>query len=215
MHTKSLFFNFTFSFLLIFQFSCNNNSDWVEYDKIEIVRSTRDSTYYLDGKHFEGKIKKINKDGFESTIFNVKNGILNGAYFEFFNNGNSKIKSSYKGGKLEGKFISYYENKNIKEETNFNQGLINGNRKLYWSNGSIKELSILKFGVLTGECLFYYSNSNLRKKILFDNYGNRDGVWLDYYQNGYIKNEIEYKSGKIIVPMKKYDRNGNLLKTSL
>jgi antitoxin component YwqK of YwqJK toxin-antitoxin module len=48
---------------------------------------------------------------------------------------------------------------------------------------------------------------------LFDKYGNRDGVWLDYFQNGNIKSKIEYKSGVIINPLQKYDVNGNLLKT--
>ena len=53
---------------------------------------------------------------------------------------------------------------------------------------------------------------NQEKKILFDEYGNRDGVWFDYFQNGNIKSEIEYKSGVIVKPMRKYDVNGNLLK---
>ena len=59
--------------------------------------------------------------------------------------------------------------------------------------------------------MFFYSNSNKRKKILFDQFGNRDGIWKDYYPNGKIKSEIEYKSGVIISTTKKYDLNGKIL----
>ena len=81
---------------------------------------------------------------------------------------------------MDGNYISYFNNQNINQETNYKEGLINGERKTYWLNGSIKESSKLRLGVITGECLFYYSNSNPRKKIMFDEFGNRDGVWIDY-----------------------------------
>jgi len=206
---KNLFY--ILLFLNLIHFSCKKNDNWVDYNKVEIVRSSRDSTFYLKGKLYDGEIKKINKKGDVIFNFNVKNGRLNGHYSELFDNGNLKISSNYLEGKLNGKFISYYKNKKINEETFYINGLINGSRKLYWSNGSLKESSKLKLGVITGECLFYYSNSNMRKKILFDQYGNRDGIWKDYYPNGKVKSEIEYKSGDIISPARKYDLNGKLL----
>ena len=91
-------------------------------------------------------------------------------------------------------------------------GLINGERKSYWINGAIKQSSFFKSGVLYGESNFYYSSSQLRKKISFDLYGNRDGVWLEYYSNGKIKEKIEYESGIISVPIIKYDINGEIIK---
>lgn len=200
--------------LFVLQLSCEQKNDWSDYNEIDVVRTPRDSTFYLNGKLFDGIIKKFDKKGNQILEFNVNNGKLNGSYIELYINGNIKLKSNYFAGKLDGDYISYFRNKNISEETFYKQGLIDGRRKTYWLNGSLKELSELKLGALKGECIFYYSNSNPRKKILFDEYGNRDGVWLDYFQNGNIKSKIEYKSGVIIKPLKKYDVNGNLLKTS-
>ena len=198
--------------LVVVQFSCEQKVDWIDYKELEIVRTPRDTTFYYNGKLLNGTIKKFDNQDNQILEFNVKNGILSGNYIVFYNNGNVKLKSNYNRGKLDGKYISYFINKNINQETYYKDGLINGQRKTYWLNGSIKELSELKLGALKGECIFYYSNSQPRKKILFDEYGNRDGVWLDYFQNGNIKSKIEYKSGVIISPMLKYDVNGNLLK---
>ena len=198
-------------FFFVMLLSCEENNDWFDYKEIDVVRTTRDSTYYIKGRLLNGLVKKFDKKGNHILEFSVMNGILSGNYIEFYDNGNVKLKSNYKKGKLDGKFISYFLNNNINEETNYKEGLINGNRKTYWLNGSVKELSRLKLGALKGECIFYFSNSKPRKKIFFVEYGNRDGVWLDYFQNGNIKTEIEYKSGVIISPMRKYDVNGNLL----
>lgn len=200
--------------LFVFQLSCEQTNNWIDYNEIDVVRTPRDSTFYFNGKLFNGMIKKFDKNGNKIVEFNVKNGELNANYIEFYSNGNIKLKSNYFSGKLNGEYISYFKNKNINEETYYKEGLIDGKRKTYWLNGSIKEISELKLGALKGECIFYYSNSNIRKKILFDNYGNRDGVWIDYFQNGNIKSKIEYKSGVIINSLQKYDVNGNFLKTS-
>ncbi len=92
-------------------------------------------------------------------------------------------------------------------------GLINGRKKkLLGLMGAIKQSSFFKSGVLSGESNFYYSSSQLRKKISFDLYGNRDGVWLEYYSNGKIKEKIEYESGIITFPIIKYDINGEIIK---
>ena len=199
---------------VLMHFSCEQKISWLDYKELDIVRTSRDTTYYYDGELLNGMVKKFDYKGNCILEFNVKNGILNGNFIEFYIDGNVKLKSNYNRGKLDGKYISYFINKNINQETYYKDGLINGQRKTYWLNGSIKELSELKLGALKGECIFYYSNSQPRKKILFDKYGNRDGVWLDYFQNGNIKSEIEYKSGVIVSPMRKYDVNGNLLKES-
>ena len=104
-------------FLTLINSSCKKNNDWVNYNEIEIVRSSRDSTFYFRGKLFDGEIKKFDKQGNIMLNFNVKDGRLNGRYFEIHNNGNLKINTNYDEGKLNGEFISYFQNKNVKEQT--------------------------------------------------------------------------------------------------
>ena len=98
-------------------FSCEQKINWIDYKEIDIVRTSRDTTYYYDGELLNGKIKKFDDKGNCKLEFNVKNGILNGNFIEYYNDGNVKLKSNYNRGKLDGKYISYFINKNINQET--------------------------------------------------------------------------------------------------
>lgn len=193
-------------------FSCKADHSWKNIDKIDVVRTPRDSTYFFDSKPFNGTIKKLSSSNKQILVFNTTKGKLNGVFTEYFLNGNKKIERNYKNGILNGKYTSYFKNNMEKESYNYDMGLINGERKSYWINGAIKQSSFFKSGVLSGESSFYYSNSQLQKKISFDLYGNRDDVWLEYYSNGKIKEIIEYESGIITVPIIKYDINGEIIK---
>ncbi len=208
---KYILYNRVLIIILVF-FSCKADHSWKNIDEIDIVRTPRDSTYFFDSKPFNGIIKKLSPSNKQILIFNTIKGKLNGVFTEYYSNGNKKIERNYKNGILNGKYISYYNNNMQKEIYNYDMGLINGERKSYWINGAIKQSSFFKSGVLSGESNFYYSSSQLRKKISFDLYGNRDGVWLDYYSNGKIKEKIEYESGIITVPIIKYDINGEIIK---
>jgi len=197
--------------ILVF-FSCKADHSWKNIDQIDVVRTPRDSTYLFNSNPYSGTIKKINSSNIKILVFNTIKGKLNGVFTEYYLNGNKKIERNYKNGTLNGKYTSYFKNSQEKENYNYDMGLINGERKSYWINGAIKQSSFFKSGVLFGESNFYYSSSQLRKKISFDLYGNRDGVWLEYYSNGKIKEKIEYESGIITVPIIKYDINGEIIK---
>lgn len=203
---------FTTLCLLVIQFSCNKQVKWQNYDELEVVRTSRDSSYYFNGKLHEGLIKKLDENGQVFVKFSTKKGKLNGNYTKFYVSGNYHTKANYLNGELHGEFKTFFDNNILKEKIQYTKGLINGKRILYWQNGSIKESSILRSGVLTGECLFYYSNSNLRKKISFNEFGNRQGEWIDFFSNGNIKQKVIYSNGNILDPILKYDINGNPIK---
>ena len=113
-------------FLCLIQFSCKHKNGWVDYKEIDIVRTSRDTTFFYGGKLFDGKIKKFDKNGNQLLDFNIKKGKLSGNYIEYYNNGNVKLKTNYHRGKLDGNYISYFNNQNINQETNYKEGLING-----------------------------------------------------------------------------------------
>lgn len=71
----------------------------------------------------------------------------NGNYEEFFENGQSKIKSLYKNNLLEGDFIEYQEDGKIKQEIQYGNGKKNGFFKLY-ENGILNKSFIWLNGVL-------------------------------------------------------------------
>lgn len=198
-----------FLFLII---SCTGTPSFMPLDKLNVVKTSRDSTYYIDQKPFTGEVKKISDQGVTLESFFVREGKLDGKYQNFHPSGALKLSCNYVNGFLQGSWISYYENNQKNEVVLFDQGYMQGKRKSFWSNGLVKEENEFNRGVLTGVSNFYYSNGQLRKTIAFDFNGNRDGDWLDYHPNGKIKQKISYKSGKIIDSLKRYDLRGESVK---
>ena len=49
--------------LMVFQLSCEQKNNWFDYNEIDVVRTHRDSTYYINGKLLNGMIKKFDKKG--------------------------------------------------------------------------------------------------------------------------------------------------------
>ena len=178
-------------------FSCINTSEIVSVDEIEIIRTSRDSTYFKNGSLFTGQIKKIVDDK-ELLSFSVSSGKIDGQYVEYYLSGSKKNISNYKNGILDGRYTSYYDNDKLMEESHYKDGLMEGKRILRWSNGNIKEKNFLKKGAITGVSEFYYSNGNPRKVISFDKYNRRDGEWIDYHLDGKIKLKVVYESGKFL-----------------
>ena len=178
-------------------FSCTNSLEVVSIDEIEIIRTSRDSTYFKNGSLFTGQIIKI-VDHKELLSFSVNSGKIDGQYIEYYTSGSKKNISNYKNGILDGSYISYYDNEKLMEESHYKNGLMEGNRILRWANGNVKEKNFLKKGAITGVSEFYYSNGNRRKVISFDKYNRRDGEWIDYRLDGKIKLKVVYESGKFL-----------------
>ena len=177
--------------------SCTNRLEVVSIDEIEIIRTSRDSTYFKDGSLFTGQIIKIVDDK-ELLSFSVNRGKIDGQYIEYYTSGSKKNISNYKNGILDGNYISYYDNEKLMEESHYKNGLMEGNRILRWANGNVKEKNFLRKGAITGVSEFYYSNGNRRKVISFDTYNRRDGEWIDYDLDGKIKLKVVYESGKFL-----------------
>ncbi len=194
---KKILRNFPSFFIYLILFSCTDRSNVVSYNEIDIVRTSRDSSYLKDGLLYTGQIKKI-IDNKELLSFSVIDGKIDGKYIEYYPGGLIKNISNYKNGILDGKYNSYYQNNLLMEEYQYKNGLMEGKRILYWTNGNLKEKNFLRKGAITGVSEFYYSNGNPRKIISFDIYGRRDGEWVDYYFDGKIKLKVVYNSGKLL-----------------
>ena len=200
-------------FILLIIKACTITPSFTPLEKLNVVKTSRDSTYLMDKKPFTGQVKRISDLGVTLESFFVSQGKLDGEYQNFYSNGALKLSCAYVNGFLQGSWISFYENNQKSEIINYENGYMQGNRKSFWSNGLVKEENEFNRGVLTGVSNFYYSNGQLRKTIAFDFNGNRDGDWLDYHPNGKIKQKVSYKSGKIIDSLIRYNVEGEIVKT--
>ena len=178
-------------------FSCTDRLDVISYNKVEIIRTSRDSTYFKNGSLLNGLVKKKQYDK-EILSFSVKEGKIDGLYIEYYLSGSIKSQSNFKNGILDGKYSKFYDNDLLMEEFHYKNGLMEGERILNWRNGNLKEKNYFKRGAMTGASEFYFSNGNRRKIISFDVNGRRDGEWIDYNSDGKLKLKVIYKSGKVL-----------------
>ena len=192
----------TFLLCLIF-FSCMDKSNAVSLSEIDIVRTSRDSSYFKNGTLFTGFVKKYTDDR-ELLSFSVKDGKIDGQYIEYYSSGSIKKKTNFKNGILDGKYSKFYQNNLLMEEFEYKNGLMEGERILNWGNGNLKEKNFFKRGAIIGVSEFYFSNGNPRKIISFDANGRRDGEWIDYNSDGKIKLKVVYKSGVVIDSIAEY-----------
>tara|TARA_B100000963_G_scaffold361712_1_gene398867 strand:+ start:7785 stop:8390 length:606 start_codon:yes stop_codon:yes gene_type:complete len=183
--------------LCLILFSCADRLDVISYSEVDIIRTSRDSTYFKNGTLINGLVKKIQDDK-EILSFSVKEGKIDGLYVEYYSSGSIKSLSNFKNGILDGKYSKFYENDLLMEEFHYKNGLMEGERILNWGNGNLKEKNFFKRGAMTRASEFYFSNGNPRKIISFDVNGRRDGEWIDYDSDGKLKLKVVYKSGIVL-----------------
>lgn len=108
-----------------------------EYDRLNVTgyysNNQKDSTW----KEYDYKGKKVVKE------YNYRDGLLQGEYKEFFNDGNVNISGKYNGGLKEGHWDIYDSKNNIFESGDYSKG---------------KEIGIWEF----------YNNGTLFQKYNFD-----------------------------------------------
>ena len=112
------------------------------------------------------------------------NNLKQGIWRENWSNGDLKLETTYKDGKKDGLEITWYDHPDCVEQEAF-----------------------YKDGKLDGSVTHY---SKKCRKDFFEMYkkGVKDGVEVEYYNNGYLKAEGVYKNGNLNGYYSLYDRKG-------
>ncbi|MFZ4741569.1 MAG: toxin-antitoxin system YwqK family antitoxin [Bacteroidales bacterium] len=143
-----------------------------------------------------------------------ENGLKQGLWTEFYDNGAKKSDGKYKDNKKIGDWKFFYKNGNTEQEGMYNnKGNAQGEWKWYFNNGNelltqnfqdgIEEGLLMEYNdtgkvITKGEFLegqetgiWYY---NINNYVLEGKYidGKRDGVWKEYYPDGKLKFSGEY-----------------------
>jgi hypothetical protein len=69
-----------FSFKL---FGCGSKAEVTNYDRLKVVKTSRDSLFYLNDQLFSGEVYHNTLHGMPIRFFEVKEGKLNGEYRTF------------------------------------------------------------------------------------------------------------------------------------
>lgn len=131
---------------------------------------------------------------------------------------------------------TFYENKKVKEVIVLKNQIKHGKQKKYYDNGVLQSLIEYNNGKLCGKYLTYnrdgnpieiksYSCKNSRSQLqgkYLEYEGNvllkkgyfkdslMHGTWVQYYPNGILKSENNYKNGELVGEQKYYNNKGNL-----
>ena len=103
--------------------------------KNEYKRLIKKEQYFNDGPHLEYFHDKKRQVKFELHIIN---GERNGAFIEYYVNGQVKVNANYNIGEFDGPHKTYYENGKKSKDCNYEKGELHGEYKEYHENGNLK-----------------------------------------------------------------------------
>lgn len=131
---------------LLFSFSLAGQSKLISFEKLEMKKNEAGTpVYYLDGQTFSGKtydyyeqenislehylnnglltLKEGFRDGQKIEHAEFKNGILDGDYLKYFDNGQKYLAHHYKDGKMHGKQYGWKKDGSLRLVAEYNNGI--------------------------------------------------------------------------------------------
>ena len=93
--------------------------------------------------------------------FSIENGILEGPYSRFYDNGRLREEGNFSKGKMQGIIYYYYPNGQLKRITNYQFGIKNGEMVEYWSNGMMFAQFLFKNDRENGKQIIYSRTGNI------------------------------------------------------
>jgi antitoxin component YwqK of YwqJK toxin-antitoxin module len=176
------------------------------YAELEVIDSFPNRIiHYFDIKDNLTKVVKFNLDtvtevkyeegflefyhsslGIKSKDGTVKNGLEQGLWKRYNEDGVLIKEFHLKNGLDHGNRTDYYANGNIESISNWENDLQIGLAKYYYENGNIHEINSVLNKNLHGESIEYYESGQVETHEFFWN-GNRKDTGTNYYENGQVK----------------------------
>lgn len=153
----------------------------------------REINYSKDMRNGECKI--YDSDGSIKETKNYVNDYEEGISTSYDRDGCLTL-TTYKQGVPNGEYIKYYDNGNKKEIGYRTYDTITGNHKRFYENGNLQISTTLSYipdriGSYDGEYLEYWENGNIKIKTSYVN-GQVNGELLEYDENGELRYQGVY-----------------------
>ncbi len=126
----------------------------------------------------------------EYTVYRLKPEIKHGQYREFYKDGSKLVECNYKDGKLDGPLSSWFKK---------------GQKAL---EGALKD------GKKTGQFTEWHENGKKKFSYSFNDAGELDGAFIEFYDNEATMFEKTYSAGKLLPGTKYYKRDGTLKRSA-
>jgi len=91
-----------------------------------------------------------------------QNGVRNGPYETYYQNGQIEVQTNYLNGELHGLYEKYFSNGQIEIQTNYQNGKYQGSYLEYSSDGSLVKRTNFEDGEYHRSYFEYYQNGQMR-----------------------------------------------------
>ncbi len=148
----------------------------------------RTDLVYIEGFHYLGAKRSIGfmrrgekhgkwvlwyESGHKVGEFNYTDGVENGDFIEWFEDGTLKAKYAFKDGQKDKVWTTYHANGKKSRETTYDTGIAIGDFKSWHPSGKVMTIGKYVEGL-------------------------KEGKWISYHEDGSIKEEVLFKQGVII-----------------
>lgn len=154
------------------------------------------------------------ENGNPKKVETYANNLKDGEYITYYEGKDSTFRKSeihYKQGMLDGSYKLFYDNGQVKAEINYKENKEDGESLMYYETGQLAVQQKYKMGVPEGEWREWHDNGQERMVGSFVK-GKKEGEHKEYYKEGQVKRIAIYKTDRMI-SLEEYDEFGNKLDT--
>lgn len=141
----------------------------VKADELKTAMVNEISLSTFNGKPFTGFAVQYQNSGRPISWITYKDGLADGQWQEWYENGNLRFNASWKEGKGHGQWRYYHENGQVRQEEFFDMDIAQGFFRSYWPNGNLQLLSSWLDGKKHGEWIYYDDRGNTVKREAYQN----------------------------------------------
>ncbi|UZR99902.1 toxin-antitoxin system YwqK family antitoxin [Chondrinema litorale] len=142
-----------------------------------------------------------NENGTLIYKVSLENGLRNGEFVQYDNDGNLQLINNWIDGKRNGYYTSYFKNGKVEKKGFFKDDSLSSEYTFFDSLGNKIEKGNYLDGKLHGDMFGYYPNGHIKTQAFFKN-GLLEGKVITYYPNGkmhkykyYHKDSLMYLKG--------------------
>jgi antitoxin component YwqK of YwqJK toxin-antitoxin module len=153
-------------------FSANGQS-FVDVSKTKKTTINNVELTIFEGKPYTGYLIENYPNGKPKTWITIKNGIANGQWQEWLENGKLRYNSYWKDGKGHGLWQYFHDNGKLRYEESYIMDIPDGISRSYYDNGQLKDD-------------FFWLQ------------GKKQGVWTSYSEMGILLKTEIYEDNKLV-----------------
>ncbi len=142
------------------------------------------------------------------TYANPELSILNGSFFSFYTNGNTKTSGQFLNNQKEALWLTYYENGQLKDSAYYLHNTPVGERYSFYPSGKVEKLIAYdSLGKGVGKYTGYYEDGTINQTGTYMRGERKDDVWKYYYPDGKVS-FVETFLADSLIAVQCFDKDG-------